>query len=102
MREERDISYFSFQEGIRYFMVSTMAVARKLVLALAIISVSLGGNWVGAQVHHVVGGDRGWDLSSGVGSWSSGRTFSVGDKLCMLSLFIFMHSILGGRISKIN
>ncbi|KAK9268205.1 hypothetical protein L1049_010648 [Liquidambar formosana] len=53
----------------------------KLLIALVIISLSLGGKWVEAQVHHVVGGDRGWDSSSSVGSWSSGRIFRVGDKI---------------------
>ncbi|GAV65202.1 Cu_bind_like domain-containing protein [Cephalotus follicularis] len=55
----------------------------KVVLAMIIISlIGLGGKWVGAQVvHHVVGGDRGWDPSSDVASWSSGRVFKVGDKI---------------------
>uniref|UniRef100_A0A7N0UD33 Phytocyanin domain-containing protein n=1 Tax=Kalanchoe fedtschenkoi TaxID=63787 RepID=A0A7N0UD33_KALFE len=52
--------------------------ALALVLAAA---AGLGGSWVGAQVHHVVGGDRGWDPDSGLGAWSSRRVFSVGDKL---------------------
>nr|XP_016501431.1 PREDICTED: mavicyanin-like [Nicotiana tabacum] len=33
------------------------------------------------QVQHVVGEDRGWDPSSDVASWSSGRIFRVGDKI---------------------
>ncbi|KAF8033213.1 hypothetical protein BT93_D1962 [Corymbia citriodora subsp. variegata] len=49
--------------------------------AAVLVLVSLNAGWAGAQVHHVVGGDRGWDASSGVGSWSSGRVFRVGDKL---------------------
>ncbi|EOY28875.1 Copper binding protein 9, putative [Theobroma cacao] len=53
----------------------------KMVMALVIMAASLGGKWVGAQVHHVVGGDRGWDPSSDVASWSSGRSFRVGDKI---------------------
>ncbi|KAI6704123.1 hypothetical protein NL676_013259 [Syzygium grande] len=55
-----------------------MAVA---AAAAVLVLVSLNARWVGAQVHHVVGGDRGWDASSAVGSWSSGRVFRVGDKL---------------------
>uniref|UniRef100_A0A5B7A0F5 Putative Copper binding protein 9 n=1 Tax=Davidia involucrata TaxID=16924 RepID=A0A5B7A0F5_DAVIN len=53
----------------------------KQFIALVVILVAIGGKWVGAQVHHVVGGDRGWDPSSDVGSWSSGRIFRVGDKI---------------------
>ncbi|KAF8391629.1 hypothetical protein HHK36_023935 [Tetracentron sinense] len=52
-----------------------------MVIALVAISMSFGGRWVGAQVHHVVASDRGWDPSSDVGSWSSGRVFRVGDKI---------------------
>jgi len=54
-----------------------------VIIALVIISVSLGDKWVGveAQLHHVVGGDRGWDPSSDVASWPSGRIFRVGDKI---------------------
>uniref|UniRef100_A0A7N0VDL3 Phytocyanin domain-containing protein n=1 Tax=Kalanchoe fedtschenkoi TaxID=63787 RepID=A0A7N0VDL3_KALFE len=58
--------------GLRFALAMFLAVAA---------AASLGGGLVGAQVHHVVGGDRGWDPDSGVGSWSSGRVFSVGDKL---------------------
>ncbi|GMH30264.1 hypothetical protein Nepgr_032107 [Nepenthes gracilis] len=32
-----------------------------------------------AQVHHVVGDDRGWDESCDIASWSAGRVFRVGD-----------------------
>ncbi|XP_058201748.1 uclacyanin 1-like [Rhododendron vialii] len=53
----------------------------KLFVATVVISVGIGGKWVGAQVHHVVGGDRGWDVSSDLGTWSSGRIFAVGDKI---------------------
>ncbi|XP_010270093.1 PREDICTED: mavicyanin-like [Nelumbo nucifera] len=52
-----------------------------LMLLLVLISVSAGGRWVVAQVHHVVGDDRGWDSSSDIGAWSSGRIFRVGDNL---------------------
>ncbi|XP_070031525.1 early nodulin-like protein 14 isoform X2 [Nicotiana tomentosiformis] len=38
------------------------------------------------QVHHVVGEDRGWDPSSDVASWSSGRVFRVGDKISQESV----------------
>ncbi|KAF5474917.1 hypothetical protein F2P56_006769 [Juglans regia] len=61
-----------------------MAALMKMVdvaLVLLISLSQLGGNWVEAQVHHVVGGDRGWDQSSDVSSWSSARNFRVGDKI---------------------
>ncbi|XVF87828.1 hypothetical protein PTKIN_Ptkin18bG0152100 [Pterospermum kingtungense] len=60
-----------------------MAMAMlKLAIALVVMAVSLGGKRAtGAQVHHVVGGDRGWDPSSDVASWSSGKSFRVGDKI---------------------
>ncbi|OMO64772.1 Plastocyanin-like protein [Corchorus olitorius] len=52
-----------------------------MIMAVVVMAASLGGKGVGAQVHHVVGGDRGWDPSSDVASWSSGRSFAVGDKI---------------------
>ncbi|KAL7244327.1 hypothetical protein ACSBR1_016545 [Camellia fascicularis] len=52
-----------------------------MVLVVVLLVAIGGGQWVGAQLHHVVGGDRGWDPSSDVLSWSSGRIFSVGDKI---------------------
>ncbi|XP_022721048.1 mavicyanin-like [Durio zibethinus] len=58
----------------------TMAIV-KTAMALLIVATSLGVKWAEAQVHHVVGGDRGWDPSSDVASWSSGRSFRVGDKI---------------------
>ncbi|KAM7264391.1 hypothetical protein ACFE04_002074 [Oxalis oulophora] len=59
-------------------MAATLGKMVIVFVAVAIISVS----WVGAQgVHHVVGGDRGWETASDVASWSSGRTFRVGDKI---------------------
>ncbi|XVE51021.1 hypothetical protein DITRI_Ditri02bG0004700 [Diplodiscus trichospermus] len=53
----------------------------KMAMALVVMAASLGGKWAEAQVHHVVGGDRGWDPSSDVASWSAGRSFRVGDKI---------------------
>uniref|UniRef100_A0A803NYT5 Phytocyanin domain-containing protein n=1 Tax=Cannabis sativa TaxID=3483 RepID=A0A803NYT5_CANSA len=45
------------------------------------ITMSLGGKWAEAQVHHVVGGDRGWDASHDIATWASGKTFRVGDQI---------------------
>jgi len=43
-----------------------------------------GGKWgVEGQVHHVVGDDRGWDLTSAdIAAWAATRTFAVGDFIC--------------------
>ena len=65
----------------------------KMVMALVFMAASLGVKWAGAQVHHVVGGDRGWDPSTDVASWSSGRSFRVGDKICKLLLYSFFKSV---------
>ncbi|KAH9749782.1 Phytocyanin domain-containing protein [Citrus sinensis] len=51
-----------------------MVKALVMIMAVA-LSLGLGGQWAAAQVHHVVGGDRGWDSSSDVASWSAGRVF---------------------------
>ncbi|PSR98395.1 Uclacyanin 1 like [Actinidia chinensis var. chinensis] len=53
----------------------------KLLVAVVVVVVGLAGRWAGAQVHHVVGADRGWDPSSDLASWSSARIFTVGDKI---------------------
>ncbi|KAL7242986.1 hypothetical protein ACSBR1_015402 [Camellia fascicularis] len=50
-------------------------------LVVVVFSVAIAGKSVVAQTHHVVGGDRGWDPSSDLASWSSGRIFTVGDKI---------------------
>ncbi|CAH9141832.1 unnamed protein product [Cuscuta epithymum] len=56
------------------------SVTMTVVLATAVV-VAGGAGWRGAQAdeHHVVGGDRGWEVSNDIASWSSGRTFTVGD-----------------------
>ncbi|KAL2495531.1 Uclacyanin 1 [Forsythia ovata] len=48
---------------------------------VVLVSVSLRRQEVSAQVHHVVGGDRGWDPDSDIASWLSGRVFRQGDKI---------------------
>ncbi|KAL7603189.1 uclacyanin 1 [Lactuca sativa] len=54
----------------------------KLVVALFFATVVAGGNTAGAQlVHHVLSGDRTSDMTTDVGSWSSGRIYRVGDHL---------------------
>ncbi|KDP37784.1 hypothetical protein JCGZ_06463 [Jatropha curcas] len=73
-----------------------VVVLRTWVVLLIIVSVSLGAEWVRAQVHHVVGDDRGWDPSSDVASWSSGKTFRVGDKIW------FAYSTAHGKIAELG
>ncbi|CBI33124.3 unnamed protein product, partial [Vitis vinifera] len=54
-----------------------MAEVKLVVALLLLVYVS----WAGALVHHVVGGDRGWDTSSDVQAWLSNKVFRVGDKI---------------------
>ncbi|KAL5700120.1 hypothetical protein ACHQM5_025609 [Ranunculus cassubicifolius] len=49
-----------------------------VVVGMVLISVI---HVVESQVHHVVGGDRGWDRDSDLKSWSSNRLFRVGDNI---------------------
>ncbi|XP_054779177.1 blue copper protein-like [Prosopis cineraria] len=49
-----------------------------------------------ANVHHVVGGDRGWDPSSDLSAWSSARTFRVGDEIW------FSYSATEGVIAEVK
>ncbi|KAJ6756712.1 PEELING CUPREDOXIN putative-RELATED [Salix purpurea] len=70
-----------------------MAMNKKTLMALVIVSVSLN---VGAQVHHIVGGDHGWHPYTDIGSWSSATTFRVGDKIW------FTHSAAQGRIAEVE
>ncbi|KAF6160820.1 hypothetical protein GIB67_036021 [Kingdonia uniflora] len=58
----------------RYLMVV-------VALIITMLSVSLGGSLVEATTHHVVGGDRGWALSSNIALWSSDKDFAVGDTI---------------------
>ncbi|XP_042519452.1 uclacyanin 1-like [Macadamia integrifolia] len=57
-----------------------------LVSIIVVVSVSLGGGrGVSAEeateIHHVVGGDRGWDIATDIAAWSADRVFRVGDKI---------------------
>ncbi|KAH9613667.1 hypothetical protein KSS87_005167 [Heliosperma pusillum] len=56
---------------------------RDMVFAMLVVVVMFmqAGKWAEAQVHHVVGHHRGWDVSSDIASWSTDRTFMVGDFL---------------------
>ncbi|KAK8592233.1 hypothetical protein V6N13_062819 [Hibiscus sabdariffa] len=59
--------------------MANVVIMLKMVMALVVVMApSLGLiRWaVGAQLHHhVVGDDRGWDPSSDIATWSSGRSF---------------------------
>ncbi|XP_021719777.1 uclacyanin 1-like [Chenopodium quinoa] len=52
-----------------------------LLLLLVVVVFVIGGKKAEAQVHHVVGNDRGWELASDIASWAAGRSFVVGDFL---------------------
>lgn len=72
-----------------------MQVLVVVVAALWAASI-LAGKWVaaaGAAKVHVVGGDRGWDPSSDLSTWSSARTFRVGDEICKTSLLALSLSL---------
>ncbi|XXG78822.1 hypothetical protein AAC387_Pa09g0001 [Persea americana] len=55
----------------------------RVLMALAMSMVHGWWAWTcaAAQVHHVVGGDRGWDPSSNIRLWSGGKSFRVGDHI---------------------
>ncbi|KAK8551663.1 hypothetical protein V6N13_120111 [Hibiscus sabdariffa] len=68
----------------------------QMVMVVVVMAATFGEEMVGAQMHHVVGGDRGWDPSSDVASWSSSRSFSVGDKIW------FAYSAVEESIDELN
>ncbi|KAJ8759746.1 hypothetical protein K2173_009847 [Erythroxylum novogranatense] len=72
-----------------------MAIA-KVLMALTIVSASLSADPVGAQVQHLVGGDRGWDPLNNFASWSASRVFRVGDKIW------FSYSAAHGEIVELK
>uniref|UniRef100_A0A2P2QLV8 Phytocyanin domain-containing protein n=1 Tax=Rhizophora mucronata TaxID=61149 RepID=A0A2P2QLV8_RHIMU len=75
-----------------------MAIVKTLTMALIIVSasVSLGGIWVEAREHHVVGGDLGWDPSTDIGYWASSKIFRVGDEIW------FSYSAAHGMIAEVR
>ncbi|CAK9311710.1 unnamed protein product [Citrullus colocynthis] len=75
-----------------------MAAAMKKLVAVLTVAfvVSTVAPVAGAETHHVVGGDRGWDVDSDIGSWSAGRTFRVGDKIW------FAYSVAHGNIVELQ
>ncbi|KAL1358613.1 hypothetical protein HN51_003865 [Arachis hypogaea] len=65
-----------------------------LLLAFVVVATS---KWrVVAELHHVVGGDRGWDPDSDLLSWSNHRVFRVGDQIW------FTYSVAQGLIAEVE
>ncbi|KAL3519386.1 hypothetical protein ACH5RR_017535 [Cinchona calisaya] len=57
---------------------------KKLLMTMVVVvlfSLGIGGKRAVAQVHHVVGDDKGWAPSTDLVSWFTGRVFRVGDKI---------------------
>ncbi|KAF5728876.1 putative Copper binding protein 9 [Tripterygium wilfordii] len=76
-------------------MTTVMRMLQVVVMVIA--AVSLNGKWVAAhEVHHVVGGDHGWDGQTDLVSWLSGRSFIVGDKIW------FAYSAAQGSIAELK
>ncbi|KAE8689677.1 Fumarylacetoacetase [Hibiscus syriacus] len=63
--------------------MANVIILNMAIALVVIMAPSLGPKWVVASQlhHHVVGNDRGWDPSSDIATWSSGRSFRVGDKI---------------------
>lgn len=53
-----------------------------IMIAMAVLIAAADVKWADAQEHHVVGGDRGWDISTDLDSWADGKIFRVGDNIC--------------------
>ncbi|KAI4295991.1 hypothetical protein L6164_035984 [Bauhinia variegata] len=66
---------------------------KTVIVALFTISAMAS---LAAQVHHVVGGDRGWDPDSDLSSWSNQRLFRVGDEIW------FTYSAARGLIAELK
>ncbi|XP_023542417.1 cucumber peeling cupredoxin-like [Cucurbita pepo subsp. pepo] len=64
-------------------------------LLTAAFIVTTAAPFAGAETHHVVGGDRGWDVDSNIASWSAGRIFRVGDKIW------FAYSVAHGNVVEL-
>lgn len=66
-----------------------MRMSKGMILSVAVVVMSLSGECVRGDQNHVVGGDRGWDPTSDLVSWSQGRLFRVGDQICKSFFFFF-------------
>lgn len=81
-------------DGGEGFFARAMAGVKMVVALLFFVYVSWVGVGVGAQSHHVVGGDRGWAKASEVTEWLSDKVFRVGDKICKSCDYSFYMQIL--------
>lgn len=71
-------------------------MGKGIVFIVALVAICLGGKWVEAQVHHVVGADRGWDQTSDLVSWSASRVFRVGDQIWLT------YSVAQGLVAELK
>lgn len=86
-------------------MAHKMSGAVAVTVAVVVLVVATGGGVGGvrAEVHHVVGGDRGWEPSNIIGDWSSSRVFTVGDIICKYSsLSLYISSYAHYRIERMT
>ncbi|KAK2394257.1 hypothetical protein P8452_16092 [Trifolium repens] len=65
-----------------------------IIVGLVVVAMSM--DVAGGEVHHVVGGDHGWDPNSDILSWSSGKVFRVGDQIW------FAYSLAEGLIAELK
>ncbi|CAJ1962614.1 unnamed protein product [Sphenostylis stenocarpa] len=70
-----------------------MKMGKVIIFSVALVVMCLGAT---AQVHHVVGADRGWDPTSDLVSWSSGRVFRVGDQIWLT------YSVAQGLVAELK
>ncbi|KAK7359856.1 hypothetical protein VNO77_01821 [Canavalia gladiata] len=73
-----------------------MKMGKGMIFGLVLVVIFLTGKWVEAEVHHVVGGDRGWDPNTDLVSWSSGRVFRVGDQIWLT------YSVAQGLVAELR
>ncbi|XP_027338890.1 mavicyanin-like [Abrus precatorius] len=73
-----------------------MKMGKGVIFGVVVVVMCLCGKWVEAEMHHVVGGDRGWDPTSDLVSWSSGRVFRVGDQIWLT------YSVAQGLVAELK
>ncbi|BAT87526.1 hypothetical protein LR48_Vigan09g196700 [Vigna angularis] len=73
-----------------------MKMGKGIIFTVAMVVICLGGKGVAGHEHHVVGADRGWDPTSDLVSWSSGRIFRVGDQIWLA------YSVAQGLVAELK
>lgn len=73
-----------------------MKMGKGIIFSVALVVLCLGGKGVAGQEQHVVGADRGWDPTSDLVSWSSGRLFRVGDQIWLT------YSVAEGLVAEVE